>query len=90
MMTMKMMRMGTGVCNGETGDDGEIIDEKLWDKDDEENPNSAKDKYESGPSLKDTDSSGRELRAKEDSITPLLAMKVESLIPMNSTSKKRE
>ncbi|KAI8014310.1 Midasin [Camellia lanceoleosa] len=52
---------------GETGDDGEIIDEKLWDKDDEENPNSAKDKYESGPSVKDTDSSGRELRAKEDS-----------------------
>ncbi|CAL5443785.1 unnamed protein product [Camellia sinensis] len=52
---------------GETGDDGEIIDEKLWDKDDEENPNNAKEKYESGPSVRDTDSSGRELRAKEDS-----------------------
>ncbi|KAL7162677.1 hypothetical protein ACSBR2_043041 [Camellia fascicularis] len=52
---------------GETGGDGEIIDEKLWDKDDEENPNNAKEKYESGPSVKDTDSSGRELRSKEDS-----------------------
>lgn len=53
---------------GETGADSEIIDEKLWDnKDEEENPENAKDKYESGPSVKDTDSSGRELRAKDDS-----------------------
>ncbi|KAF7135896.1 hypothetical protein RHSIM_Rhsim08G0236800 [Rhododendron simsii] len=58
---------------GEAGAESEIIDEKLWDnKDDEENPKNAKDKYESGPSVKDTDSSGRELRAKEesDSTTP--------------------
>ncbi|GFY97181.1 midasin-like protein [Actinidia rufa] len=52
---------------GETGAESEIIDEKLWDKDDEEKPGSTKEKYESGPSVKDADSSGRELRAKEDS-----------------------
>ncbi|KAL6993116.1 hypothetical protein U1Q18_011234 [Sarracenia purpurea var. burkii] len=52
---------------GKTGVSSEIIDEKLWDKDDEENPNNTKEKYESGPSVKDRDSSGRELRAKEDS-----------------------
>ncbi|GAB2269171.1 hypothetical protein Dimus_004101 [Dionaea muscipula] len=52
---------------GKTGDDSEILDEKLWDKEDEENPDSKNEKYESGPSVKDRDSNGRELRAKEDS-----------------------
>ncbi|XP_058222016.1 midasin-like isoform X2 [Rhododendron vialii] len=58
---------------GETGADSEIIDEKLWDsKDEEETPKNANEKYESGPSVKDTDSRGRELRAKDesDSATP--------------------
>ncbi|CAK9179916.1 unnamed protein product [Ilex paraguariensis] len=63
---------------GDTGVDSEIVDEKLWDKDDDENPSRTKEKYESGPtkekyesgpSVKDKDSSGRELRAKEDSAT---------------------
>ncbi|KAA8540261.1 hypothetical protein F0562_024176 [Nyssa sinensis] len=54
---------------GETGADGEIVDEKLWDKEDDENPNNTNEKYESGPSVKDMDSSSRELRAKEDLAT---------------------
>ncbi|KAK3230554.1 hypothetical protein Dsin_002435 [Dipteronia sinensis] len=52
---------------GETGADNEVIDEKLWNKEEEENPNTEKEKYESGPSVKDGDQSSRELRAKEDS-----------------------
>ncbi|KAI3759776.1 hypothetical protein L6452_07827 [Arctium lappa] len=56
---------------GETGDDGEVVDEKLRDdKNDENDENSNKnEKYETGPSVKDDDSSGRELRAKEDDAT---------------------
>ncbi|KAL5755634.1 hypothetical protein ACOSQ2_020380 [Xanthoceras sorbifolium] len=52
---------------GETGADNEIIDEKLWNKEEEENPSTEKEKYESGPSVQDRDESSRELRAKEDS-----------------------
>ncbi|KAK3220425.1 hypothetical protein Dsin_014395 [Dipteronia sinensis] len=52
---------------GETGADNEVIDEKLWNKKEEENPDTEKEKYESGPSVKDRDQSSRELRAKEDS-----------------------
>ncbi|KAK1575506.1 hypothetical protein Q3G72_006073 [Acer saccharum] len=52
---------------GETGADNEVIDEKLWNKEEEENPDTEKEKYESGPSVKDGDQSSRELRAKEDS-----------------------
>lgn len=53
---------------GETGDDREVVDEKLRDnKDDEDVENEKKnEKYETGPSVKDNDESGRELRAKED------------------------
>ncbi|XP_059643593.1 midasin [Cornus florida] len=51
---------------GETGADSEIIDEKLWDKHNDENPDNRNEKYEPGPSVEDGDSSGRELRAKED------------------------
>ncbi|KAI7985989.1 Midasin, partial [Camellia lanceoleosa] len=65
----------------ETGDDGEIIYEKLWDKDNEENPNNVKEKYESGPSVKDTDSSGIELKAKEDSDSVTLTDEVGELNP---------
>lgn len=52
---------------GETGADGEAVDEKLWDKNEDENPDDTKEKYESGPSVRDKDASSRELRAKEDS-----------------------
>ena len=51
---------------GETGADSEIVDEKLWNKDADENANNTKEKYESGPSVMDKDASFRELRAKED------------------------
>ncbi|PWA97505.1 hypothetical protein CTI12_AA028730 [Artemisia annua] len=53
---------------GETGDDGQTVDEKLRDnKDDENDENPDKnEKYETGPSVKDDDRSNRELRAKED------------------------
>ncbi|XVE88663.1 hypothetical protein DITRI_Ditri19aG0087500 [Diplodiscus trichospermus] len=51
---------------GETGEKSEVVDEKLWDKDDDDNPNN-NEKYESGPSVKDNDTSSREFRGKEDS-----------------------
>ncbi|KAF8388344.1 hypothetical protein HHK36_027010 [Tetracentron sinense] len=47
-------------------DDSEIVNEKLWSKDEDGNLNNLDEKYESGPSIRDTDSSCRELRAKED------------------------
>lgn len=52
---------------GDTGVGSDIVDEKLLDKDDEDNPNNTNEKYESGPSVQDKDPTGRELRAKEDS-----------------------
>ncbi|XP_030490703.2 midasin isoform X2 [Cannabis sativa] len=52
---------------GETGVDSEVVDEKLWNKEEDENPNNSTEKYESGPSVKDADKSSRELRAKDDS-----------------------
>lgn len=52
---------------GETGADSEVIDEKLWNKEEEDNPSTQQEKHESGPSVKDKDESLRELRAKEDS-----------------------
>lgn len=52
---------------GETGDDSEVVDEKLQDNKEENDENPDKnEKYETGPSVKDNDPSGRELRAKED------------------------
>ncbi|XP_017978548.1 PREDICTED: midasin [Theobroma cacao] len=51
---------------GETGGNSEVIDEKLWDKDDDDDPNN-NEKYESGPSVRDSDKNSREFRAKEDS-----------------------
>nr|XP_029123013.1 LOW QUALITY PROTEIN: midasin [Elaeis guineensis] len=52
---------------GETGDGSQVVDEKLWDKDEDGKPDTSVDKYESGPSVKETDSGSRELRAKDDS-----------------------
>ncbi|XP_076884991.1 midasin-like [Bidens hawaiensis] len=52
---------------GDTGDDSNIVDEKLGENEDDENPEK-NEKYETGSSVKDDDSSGRELRAKEDDV----------------------
>ncbi|XP_077240383.1 midasin-like protein isoform X2 [Tasmannia lanceolata] len=54
---------------GDTTDSKEIVDEKLWNKDEDGNPDNTIEQYESGPSVKETDVSSRELRAKEDSAT---------------------
>ncbi|KAJ4957407.1 hypothetical protein NE237_024518 [Protea cynaroides] len=51
---------------GETGDKGQVVDEKLWNKDEDGNPDNTNEKYESGPSVRDIDSSSRELHARED------------------------
>ncbi|XVF27001.1 hypothetical protein REPUB_Repub14bG0069100 [Reevesia pubescens] len=51
---------------GETGENSEVVDEKLKDKDDDDNPNN-NEKYESGPSVRDSDKCSREFRGKEDS-----------------------
>ncbi|KAI3970128.1 hypothetical protein MKW92_029744 [Papaver armeniacum] len=51
---------------GETGENGEVADETLGDKDDEGNQDNKQEEYETGSSVKDSDSSTRELRAKED------------------------
>jgi len=52
---------------GNTGDDSEVIDEKLWNREEDENLDCGNEKHESGPSMKDHDPSNRELRAKDDS-----------------------
>lgn len=52
---------------GETGDGSQVVDEKVWDKDEDGKPDTSVDKYESGPSVKETDDGSRELRAKDDS-----------------------
>ncbi|KAK4348719.1 hypothetical protein RND71_031474 [Anisodus tanguticus] len=49
---------------GETGNQGEAVDEKLWDKG-EDNPSTTDEKYENGPSVRDS-GIDRELRAKDD------------------------
>ncbi|KAL2899649.1 Midasin [Bienertia sinuspersici] len=52
---------------GNTGDNSEVADEKLWDKEEDQNLDSKKEKYDSGPSVKDRDPNNREIRAKDDS-----------------------
>lgn len=56
---------------GDTGDDKQVVDEKLWDKDEDDKHDDSIDKYESGPSVKETESRDRELRAKEDDAASL-------------------
>lgn len=53
---------------GETGDadTDKIVDEKLWDQENDEGPENSIEKYESGPSVEETDARGRELRAKQE------------------------
>ncbi|XP_045787692.1 midasin-like [Trifolium pratense] len=52
---------------GPTGPDSEAVGEKIWDQNEDEAPKDTKEKYESGPSVKDRDVSNQELRAKDDS-----------------------
>ncbi|KAJ8448240.1 hypothetical protein Cgig2_025164 [Carnegiea gigantea] len=52
---------------GNTGDDSEVVDEKLWNKEEDENLDGGNGKDESGPSMKDRDPNNRELRAKDES-----------------------
>ena len=54
---------------GETRADNEIVDEKLQNKDADENANNIKEKHESGPSVTDKDASSKEFRAREDDAT---------------------
>ncbi|TKY64312.1 Midasin protein [Spatholobus suberectus] len=54
---------------GPTGPNSEAVGEKVWDKNEDESPNNTREKYESGPSVKDRDGGKRELRAKDDSTT---------------------
>ncbi|KAJ7963223.1 Midasin [Quillaja saponaria] len=51
---------------GPTGTDSEVVDEKLWNKEEGEIPNNGSEKHEVGPSVTDRDRSNRELRAKDD------------------------
>ncbi|KAF6161323.1 hypothetical protein GIB67_009210 [Kingdonia uniflora] len=57
---------------GDTGDKKDKVDEKLCDKNEDEdgNPKDKNDKYESGPTVRDVNSGSRELRAKDDSQEP--------------------
>ncbi|XP_052724837.1 midasin isoform X1 [Vigna angularis] len=52
---------------GPTGPDSEAVGEKVCDKNENETPNDTREKYESGPSVKDRDAGNTELRAKDDS-----------------------
>ncbi|KAH9607417.1 hypothetical protein KSS87_007507 [Heliosperma pusillum] len=52
---------------GAIGEDGEIADEKLWDKEEDKDLDATNEKYEPGSSVKDKDPNNRELRAKDDS-----------------------
>lgn len=51
---------------GETGDHSEKVDEKLWDREEDENNDSIDEKYEPGQAVKDKGDE-RELQAKDDS-----------------------
>ncbi|MQL83108.1 hypothetical protein Taro_015594 [Colocasia esculenta] len=47
-------------------DGSQVVDEKLWDKEEEANSEKNMEKYELGSSVKETDPSDREFRGKED------------------------
>ncbi|KAL3008468.1 hypothetical protein AAZX31_07G033800 [Glycine max] len=54
---------------GPTGPDSEAVGEKVCDENEDETLNDTREKYESGPSVKDRDGGNRELRAKDDYTT---------------------
>lgn len=51
---------------GKTGKDEDVVDEQLWNKDQDCKPENPKEKYETGASVQDTMSDKMELRAKQD------------------------
>jgi len=51
---------------GDTGDASEVVGKKSWDKDEDDDPKTSNEKYESGSSAKGTEQDDRELRAKDD------------------------
>lgn len=51
---------------GENADGKQVADEKLWDKENDGELDNQDEKYESGPSVQESDTSCRELRAKDD------------------------
>lgn len=51
---------------GDTGDASEVVGKKSWDKDEDDDPKTSIEKYESGSSAKGTEQDDRELRAKDD------------------------
>jgi midasin len=51
---------------GDTGDASEVVGKKSWDKDEDDEPKTSIEKYESGSSAKGTEQDDRELRAKDD------------------------
>ncbi|KAF0928097.1 hypothetical protein E2562_037875 [Oryza meyeriana var. granulata] len=51
---------------GDTGDASEMVGKKSWDKDEDDDPNTSAEKYESGSSAKETQKNDRELRAKDE------------------------
>lgn len=52
---------------GDTGDASEMVGKKSWNKDEDDDPKTSTEKYESGSSAKGTDQNDRELRAKDES-----------------------
>lgn len=51
---------------GKTGEDEDVVDEQLWNKEQDCQPENPKEKYETGASVQDTMSDSMELRAKQD------------------------
>ncbi|KAJ6850542.1 midasin [Iris pallida] len=55
---------------GQSEDGNQIVDEKLWNKEEDDKPENSVEKYESGPSVKETGVSDKEIRAREDDALP--------------------
>lgn len=51
---------------GSVGDDSEVVDERFWNKEEDENFDGVDEKNESGFLVKDRDLSNREFRVKDD------------------------
>ncbi|KQJ96949.1 midasin [Brachypodium distachyon] len=51
---------------GDTGDAGEMVGKKSWDKDEDDDPKTSTEKYESGSSANGADQNDTELRAKDE------------------------
>ncbi|XP_062201313.1 midasin-like isoform X2 [Phragmites australis] len=51
---------------GDTGDASEVVGKKSWDNDEDDDPKTSTEKYESGSLAKGTEQNDRELRAKDE------------------------